>query len=67
MILHIPAVIIVEIKLYGVDRIQIRLSCIGGDLAHNQADNLTGYLLFFELVGEHLANYSIESPYSRCG
>ena len=73
MILHIPAVIIVEIKLYGVDRIQIRLlpelSCIGGDLAHNQADNLTGYLLYFG-IGRRTSskiNYSIESPYSRCG
>ena len=51
VISHIPAVIIVEIKFNGVARIEIRLlpelSCIGGDLAHNQADNLTGYLLYF--------------------
>ena len=44
------------------------LAAFGGSYApgYNQADNITGYLLFFELVGEHLANYSIESPYTRC-
>ena len=51
VISHIPAVIIVEIKFNGVDRIEIglppELSCIGGDLAHNQADNLIGHPLYF--------------------